>query len=49
MQKWEYKLLFGGKVSEDEMNALGQQGWELVSTITNGNGYWQGCIFKRPI
>jgi len=42
MQKWEYKRLEINP-SEEELNELGSQGWELVAA----NEYY--CYFKRPL
>ena len=50
MEKFEYKTLFtdakgvlGGKVNqstfENELNLLGLQGWELVSTVATAQSY----------
>jgi len=62
MDKYEYKTLFtdakgvlGGKVDkhefQDELNELGRQGWELVSTVSSAQSYgatrWLVSIFKR--
>ena len=64
MDKFEYKTLFteatgifGGKVDQyalqNELNELGTQGWELVSTFTtaqtNGSTRWVISILKRRI
>lgn len=62
MEKWEYttikvefKGFIGGKLDIEqfnyEMNKLGEQGWELVSSFTTnaGQGYSREAIavFKR--
>lgn len=41
MKKWEYKLLWtkGYKTLEDELNKLGQQGWEMVGMMTESGPY----------
>jgi len=64
MEKYEYKTLFtdakgclGGKVDryslQDQLNTLGQMGWELVSTVASAQSYgstrWLISIFKRKI
>jgi len=64
MEKFEYKTLFtdakgvlGGKVDqrafENEINQLGSQGWELVSTVAAAQSYgstrWIISVFKRKI
>lgn len=64
MEKFEYKTLFtdakgvfGGKVDEstfqNELNELGLQGWELVSTVAAAQSYgstrWIISIFKRKL
>lgn len=60
---WEYKTIkldtygfFGAKVDhgrlEQEMNELGQQGWELVTTLdTNSTGTTTSIVLllKRPL
>lgn len=43
MQKWEYKKIVD--CSEETLNKLGAEGWELVGTLSVGNCY---LIFKRP-
>jgi hypothetical protein len=50
MKRWEYWFLYWKageqRVSVEEMNALGQEGWELVHA---GIGYADSLfIFKRP-
>jgi hypothetical protein len=37
MQKWEYKIIwnFPRDISGGALNALGADGWELVSVATN--------------
>jgi len=62
MEKWEYKTLkikastfVGPKLDErqldSELNNLGEQGWELVSTMDTNkhNGITDHivCVFKR--
>ena len=42
MEKWEYTIRYRLH-SDKELNALGQQGWELVC-VDNGNFY-----FKRKV
>jgi len=64
MDKFEYKTLFtdakgifGGKVDkyklQQELNELGSQGWELVSTVATAQSYgstrWIISVFKRKI
>ena len=44
MRKWEYMIIERG-VTEDEMNRLGAQGWELVLTPPGKLAF----IFKRLI
>ncbi|NLM79404.1 MAG: DUF4177 domain-containing protein [Ruminococcaceae bacterium] len=62
MEKYEYKTLFtdakgflGGKVDQytfqKDLNELGMQGWELVSTVATAQNYgstrWLISVFKR--
>jgi hypothetical protein len=64
MEKFEYKTLFtdakgflGGKVDQREfqydLNELGAQGWELVSTVAAAQSYgstrWIISVFKRKL
>ena len=65
MQQWEYKIVDledggfigdGEEASEDVLNQLGEQGWELVESLTGshtklGSGVQtrtSGLVFKRP-
>ena len=45
MQKWEYKIvtIMLPKQKEQELNFLGEQGWELVAWDHSSH-----YIFKRP-
>jgi hypothetical protein len=58
MQKWEYRVVAKHKESvasqteearkhEEAINALGDEGWELVSALELKQG-WR-FIFKRPV
>ena len=64
IDRFEYKTLFtdakgvlGGKVDQyafqNELNELGSQGWELVSTVATAQSYgstrWVVSILKRKI
>jgi hypothetical protein len=31
--RWEYKVIFQSALSEEELNALGAEGWELVGLV----------------
>jgi hypothetical protein len=45
-QRWEYKVIFQSALSEEELNAQGAEGWELVGLVAlpeNTRFY-----FKRP-
>jgi len=47
MQKWEYKWV--QEPDDKTLNALGAQGWELVTVVnTSGSGILR-AYFKRPI
>lgn len=53
MDRWEYKNVnfayHGGRDEEyEQFNALGKQGWELVSLKTHSGGT-SGGVFKRKI
>lgn len=41
IQQWEYK---NGSWREEELNKLGEEGWEAVGTIGNGGS----TLLKRP-
>ena len=43
-QVWEYKD--GANLQIDQMNKLGEEGWELVQVVTFGRDYYY--ILKRP-
>jgi hypothetical protein len=45
MQKWEYKLV-ATQLSEQEINKLGEEGWELIQ-VTH-EGFSRAMYFKRP-
>jgi hypothetical protein len=32
-QRWEYKVILQSVASEEELNALGAEGWELVGIV----------------
>jgi hypothetical protein len=32
-QRWQYKVIVQSAVSEEELNALGAEGWELVGVV----------------
>ena len=32
-QRWEYKVIVQRVISEEELNALGARGWELVGVV----------------
>jgi hypothetical protein len=44
MQRWEYKLTNG--LTEEEMNKLGDEGWELTAIIGEGRAIFL-MFFKR--
>jgi hypothetical protein len=49
MRKFEYKKIWRGsdRLSLIELNMLGDEGWELVTTYSSGPGYDIIYIFKR--
>lgn len=60
MTRWEYESVFvswplGIKRTDEKMNEMGAQGWELVSTLPiTGSGSGIGnagglALFKRPL
>lgn len=49
MQKWEYKVL-NDAPSEDELNQLGVEGWELIAITATGSAYCRiRTYLKRAI
>jgi hypothetical protein len=45
--RWEYLTVFSGPfISDDRLNELGAQGWELVLLVLGDDG-WHNWIFKR--
>ena len=51
-QRWEYKAVDKGlvTVSEDKLNKMGNEGWELVAVETqqvNGDTHQVRYVFKR--
>ncbi len=47
LEKWEYKIVKPG-ISLEELNALGEDGWELVLIISK-EGYPHRGILKKKI
>ncbi|MFN2578418.1 MAG: hypothetical protein ABR607_12090 [Pyrinomonadaceae bacterium] len=48
MQQWEYKLVEGLQTN-DQLNALGREGWELVATEVGVGNHNMAFYFKRPV
>jgi hypothetical protein len=48
MQKWEYKLVEGWQTI-DQLQTLGSEGWELVSTEVGVGNHNMAFYFKRPL
>lgn len=57
MKQWEYKIvdlsggMFGSKVdspTERDLNELGDNGWELSTTMADGTHHDNKLVFKRP-
>ena len=44
--KWEYKVIKTDFYNEEELNRLGMESWELITTLLQ-NGYTKAVIFKR--
>lgn len=47
MEKWEYKMIEGW-LTNDQLGALGMEGWELVSTAVGIGNCNMAFYFKRP-
>jgi hypothetical protein len=51
-QKWEYRTepvrqtAYGDLDIEDQLNHLGQEGWELVNTVVHDSNLY--VLLKRP-
>lgn len=44
IKQWEYKKL--GTLTEEQLNTLGEQGWEVTGTFSNDSG--NIILLKRP-
>jgi hypothetical protein len=42
MQKWEYKVIKTSQPTEEQLNELGAEGWELVVGAIDAH---LGCVF----
>ncbi|MCX6268396.1 MAG: DUF4177 domain-containing protein [Bacteroidetes bacterium] len=56
MKKFEYKTLHGHNafITDDKLNELGKEGWEIISYISAHNSYSNStieiiCVLKREI
>ncbi len=50
MTRWEYRTEVGNQVLSDErLNALGRDGWELVSVAGRGEHKGLIYVFKREV
>lgn len=48
-KRWEYKVDFRtGPDTQDWLNALGVEGWELVDILRTRDGHVISGTFKRP-
>jgi len=47
MERWEYLTNTGQQLDTDYLNALGAEGWELVTVYPEGSNTRQ--VFKRRI
>ena len=54
MKRWEYEIVEGWctssgakEISEDKLNAMGKDGWELISCSWDNNKLMR-AVFKRP-
>ena len=48
MKKWEYKILECHR-TEDDLNMLGSDGWELVAVIPETDDNYIAYFLKREI
>lgn len=52
MTKWEYRILKSGRlfeIKEEELQKLGDEGFELVCTSAKGINGQISFYFKRPL
>jgi hypothetical protein len=50
MTQWEYASLMNeGPAARDDLNAMGAEGWELVSVVAGQHSTKILYVFKRPI
>lgn len=47
MPKWEYHVATNPQ-TQDTLNLLGNDGWELVSVYLSSTGVYNVFVFKRP-
>lgn len=47
IQQWEYKRVSPTNLSDEKLDELGQENWELVATTNSSSGA-TNYIFKRP-
>lgn len=47
MQKWEYHVTTNNQ-TQDTLNSLGNDGWELVTVYVSRTGGYNVFVFKRP-
>jgi len=48
---WEYTTRYydrGNQAPIQELNKLGEQGWEVAAPVAGGEGLTHGFVFKRP-
>lgn len=52
MIKWQYKVVYRSHLSEVTLNALGAEGWELLSVVfhsSSPSADYNNYYFKRQI
>lgn len=54
MKKFEYKIKYISKdgaemLSEEDLNELGKEGWELINVMSREEYYGNCHIFKREV
>ena len=47
MPQWEYKIVYSS-ITEEELNRLGEQGWDTVGGKSSYNGNIDKLLMKRP-
>jgi hypothetical protein len=47
-ESWEYHVVVLSRADEEQLNRLGDEGWELVAVVAEGQPASSIFYFKRP-